>query len=185
MKKTRKRTAIDESSCYIDKSLDTIYIVGDITHRLASKFRRYVRYLERQGTLKIIVEINSPGGDIEAGLMMVDTINLCKAKVVTRATGQAASMASVLLACGHEREALPMSSIMVHQGTFSMRARAEEIDNEINEAKRVEDLCWKLMDERSNRVAGFWRQLCGGKNLYLTAEQCLSYGLIDKICKKE
>lgn len=185
-KSTRKSATNDDNYCVVDRKLNTIYLSGDVTHKMASKFRRAVCALEDATNGKdIIVEINSPGGDIEAGLMMIDTMDLCKSVIITRATGQAASMGSMLLACGKRREALPSASIMVHQGTFSFRVRAEELDNETAECRRVEDLCWAMLDQRTHKDSGYWKKLCGGKNLYLTADQALRENLIDSICGKK
>jgi ATP-dependent Clp protease protease subunit len=132
----------------------------------------------------ITLELNSPGGDIEAGLLIIDTIKLCKRKVVVRATGIAQSMATVILACGHIREALPNCSIMVHQGTYWFKERYHDLDNEVSEVKRLEALCLKLMDEHTKKAPGYWENKCGVRNLYLTADIALREGLIDKICSK-
>lgn len=173
----------EDSNCYVDKKLNTIYISGEITGKIASIFRRYVRAMEKVNK-HIILEINSPGGDIQAGLMIIDTIKLCKRKVVVRATGEAMSMACVILACGDIREALPSCTIMAHQGTYWMREQYHNLDNECNEAKRLEKLCLKLMDEHTKKESGYWENMCGTKNFYLTADIAIREGLIDKICTK-
>lgn len=172
---------MDESTCIVDKVLRTIYIAGDITLKQASRFRRTFRTLEGSSD-PITVEINSLGGDVEAGFMIMDTIRLSDCKVITRATGVAMSMGSMILVVGDERESLPSASIMVHQGSFSLSAKAEDLDNETDELKRIESLCWQIMDDQTGKPLGFWKHFCGGKNKYLTADKALAEGLIHKIC---
>lgn len=180
----RRRLKDDEdSNCYVDKKLNTIYVSGEITSKIASNFRRHLRAMEKVNK-HIVLELNSPGGDIQAGLMIIDTIKLCKRKVVVRVTGEAMSMACVILACGDIREALPNSSIMAHQGTYWVKERFHDLDNEIEEVKRLEKLCLKLMDEHTNKESGYWEKVCGTKNLYITADMALREGLIDRICTK-
>jgi ATP-dependent Clp protease protease subunit len=175
----RSRSA-EDSGCFIDRKLSTIYITGEINQRMASLFRKYFRSLEAVKA-EIIIEINSPGGDIQAGLAIVDTIRLCKKSVVTRVTGEAMSMGSVILAVGKKREALELSSIMVHQGSFSLHARADEIETEVKELQRLETLCWAILDSRCGKPSGYWEKLCNRKNKYLSAAQAKAEGLVDEV----
>lgn len=179
----RKAKDDEDSNCYVDKKLNTIYISGDITAKIASVFRRHMRSMEKVNK-HIILEINSPGGDIEAGLMIIDTIKLCKRKVLVRATGVAMSMACVILACGDIREALPNTILMAHQGTYWFHERYHDIENEVTYAKTLELKCLELMDKHTKKEPGYWENLCGTKNLYLTADIALREGLIDRICSK-
>lgn len=185
--KTRRRAVEhEENSCFVDKASRTIYVVGEITQKLSSKFRRYIRAIASTPpvTGDVTVEINSPGGDIEAGLMMIDTVNEIKARgvrVVTRATGQAASMGSMLLVSGSRREALPNSSIMIHEGTFWFRARSGEIDYEVAEARRLEEVCWGILDSATGKQPGYWKTMCHGHNLYLSPPEAKNLGVIDAI----
>lgn len=177
----RKRTrSTEENVCLLDRKLSTIYVIGEITQRMASTFRKHIRSLEQTAS-NIVVEINSGGGDVEAGLAMVDSIRLCSKPVTTRAAGQAMSMASVLLAVGKKREALRLSTVMVHQASFAVAARADEIETEVKELMRLETLCWAILDDRCGKPTGHWEKLCGRKNKYLSAEQAKAEGLIDEV----
>ncbi len=179
----RKLKDAEDSNCYVDRKLNTIYISGDITSKIASTFRRHLRSMEKINK-HIILELNSQGGDILAGLLIIDTMKLCKRKVLVRATGEAMSMACVILACGDIREALPSTSIMAHQGTYRLIERFHDLDNELGEVKRLEKLCLSLMDKHTKKEPGYWENLCGTKNLYITADIALREGLIDRICSK-
>lgn len=180
----RKHSTEDSSTCMVDRANRTLFIAGEITQKLASKFRRLFRQLELIDTsTPIWVEINSPGGDIEAGFLIMDTIMLSQCDVVTRATGIAMSMGAMILIAGDQREALPLASIMVHQGRFSMHGRADEIDAEMKECMRVEELCWAILDKQTGKQAGYWKNLCGCKNKYFDAAAALSEDLIHRICQ--
>lgn len=182
------RRSKGEDDCYsrLDKVSSTITIVGEITPKIASDFRQQLRTLERlKKTNTITVEINTPGGDIEAGFMMVDSIELCAKSVTTRVTGNAFSMGSLILASGHTREALPNSSVMIHQGTYTFRTVHDELRNEQAECERIEKLCNDFLDAKTGQPSGYWEKRHGGKNLYLTAQQALDEKLIHTIVKRK
>lgn len=169
----------------MDKTLGTIYLVGEVTHRQASQFRQQLRTLERMKRVTSVqIEINSPGGDIEAGFMIVDSIELCKKPVTTRVTGAAMSMAALIAASGMRREALPHATVMIHQGVYYFKGAYDEIDIEVSELKRTEKVCNEWLDKRTGKDAGYWETRCAGKNLYLTAEQAITENLIDAVVKK-
>lgn len=180
--KSRKDSS-KESACYIDRGLNTLYLAGEVTQQMASKFRKLFRSLDKPGVDHVTVEINTPGGDEHAGFLIMDTIMTSKCTVTTRATGQTMSMGTMILLVGDTREALPYTTLMVHQGTFYLRSRMEDADNEMNELKRNEELCWSLMDIKTNKPPGYWKSLCAGKNKYLNAREALEHGLIDQICE--
>lgn len=180
-----RRATYEESFASLDKALGTIYIVGEITARLASQFRQHLRTLERIKRISTIqVEINSIGGDVEAGLLIIDSIELCKKPVTTRACGQAMSMAAVILVSGTHREALPNSVIMCHQATLSVAGRYEEIDLEVGYSKHLEDVCNEYLDRKTGQEAGYWAKRHGGRNLYLSAQEAVNERLIHSIVKK-
>lgn len=183
MTKKRKKAETD-STCYVDKTTRTLTISGDIALAMASKFRRLFKQLEHAGTDPITVEINTGGGDEYAGMLIMDTIMLSKCKVITRATGMAMSMGACILLAGDKRECLPMSSIMVHQGTWYLVTRAEEAVIEQAELARWEERLWDLFDDRTGHERGFWKSFCAGKNKYLDAKEAVELKLVDKIVGK-
>lgn len=185
IKPKRRTKADDDSYSTMDRTLGTIYLVGEVTQKQSSQFRQQIRTLERlKRVTSIVVEINSPGGDIEAGMMIIDSIELCKKPVTTRVTGQAMSMGALILAAGAQREALPHASIMVHQGSYRISAPYDEVETESAEIKRIEKLCNAFMDSRTGKEPGYWEKRYNGKNLYLTAEEALAENLIQTILRK-
>lgn len=181
-KSTQRNRLVEDSYCFLDRASSTISIVGEINQRVASSFRRCMRVLERKAH-PITVEINSHGGDIEAGLVIIDTMTLCRRRVTTRVTGQACSMAALVLASGDRREALPSATAMVHYGSYSFAARYDEMQTEVAEAVRLEKLCAKILDEATGKKSGYWEKKSKSGNLYMTAEVALTEGLIDRILK--
>lgn len=182
----RRSKAEDDSYARLDKGLGTISLMGEITQKVASDFRQHLRTLERlQRHKTIVVELNTPGGDIEAGFAIIDSIELCAKPVTTRVAGIAFSMGSLILASGHNRESLPNSSVMVHQGTYRFFTAYDEIDVESAECKRVEKLCNDFLDRRTGQPSGYWEKRHGGKNLYLTPEQALEEKLIHLILRRK
>lgn len=182
----RRSKAEEESYARMDKALGTVCIMGEITQKVASDFRQQLRTLERlKRHSHLTVEINTPGGDIEAGFMMIDSIELCSKPVTTRVTGVAFSMGSLILAAGHTREALPNSSVMVHQGSYRFNATFDEIETEAAECKRIEKLCNDYLDLRTEQPPGYWEKRHGGRNLYLTADQALAEKLVHTILKRK
>ncbi len=182
--KQKIRKAEADSACHVDKEARVITISGDIALPMASKFRRVFKALEREAPTDIHVEINTPGGDEYAGMLIVDTIMLSRCPVITRATGMTMSMGACILAAGTTRECLPMTSIMVHQGSCRVYARLEEFPGELSELLRWEERLWQILDERTGHEAGFWKALCAGRNKYLDAKEALELRLIDRICTK-
>jgi ATP-dependent Clp protease protease subunit len=185
-KRKNASTVAEESYSYLDKTLGTISLVGEVTLKMASVFRQQLKTLER---LKkhhvIVVEINSPGGDVEAGLLIADTIQGCTKPVTTRVTGIAKSMGGVILMAGSQREALPNSVIMFHQAAFEISATYEQLDGEIAYNKSLEQTCNELVDRQSGKEPGYWEKRCGGKNLYFNAAQALQENLIHTITTRK
>ena len=174
----------EEFICIADRKLRTIYISGEICPAMASKFRKILRSMD-DGTNQIIVEINSPGGHMEAGLMMADSVELAASPVTTRVTGEACSMAAVLLVCGKKREALPASTVMIHQGKFWLGGITDgTLRTEVSELERIAALVWKRLDERTGKNVGYWKEACGHQNIYLDPVKALELNVIDSIVSK-
>lgn len=177
----------DSAKVWVDLKARTIYIAGDIDPKMASKFRRMFHQIERdadRASEDITVEINSFGGDESAGMLIMDTIMNSQAEVITRATGVAMSMGACILSSGDIREMLPLSAVMIHQGSFRLSGRVEEAKNELREILRWEERLWDILDDRTKKARGFWKTKCAGRNLYLTAEKALKLGLIHRIARR-
>ena len=144
-------------------------------------------FLEGQDPEKdISLYINSPGGSITDGMAIYDTMNYIKCDVSTICMGMAASMASFLLAAGAKgkRYALPNSEIMIHQplgGTG--RAQASDIEIHAKHIIKIKEKMNKMYSEMTGQPIEVIEKDTDRDN-FMTAEQALEYGLIDKVIDK-
>lgn len=183
MIKRKAKVSDEDSSCSVDKDLRTIYISGDITRKLSSRFRKIFRSMQHESSEPIVVEINSPGGDVDAGHMIVDTILLSNNCVITRVTGEASSMGAMILAAGDLRQALPRSTIMVHAIRWRLDVTETQLKTEIDSIENTNTTFWDLIDSQTEQDAGYWKTLCGGMDKYLTPREALKHNLIHEICE--
>jgi len=163
-----------------------IFLDGEINDAVASLVVAQLLFLESEDPDKDInIYINSPGGVITAGMAIYDTMNYIKPDVCTICVGMAASMAAFLLSSGAKgkRYALPNSEVMIHQPLGGTQGQASDI-------KIAADHIIKLRD-RLNRIIA---NNCGqplkkverdtDRDNYLSAQEALEYGLIDKVVEK-
>lgn len=161
-----------------------VYIYGEITSLMAYEVCGRLKYLDYLDSEKdIILEINSPGGEVYSGLAIIDTINCIKAHVKVVVSGMAASMAALITACCSKgkRYALPHSMIMIHQplgGTGLAQASDIAIyANNISKTKRMlNELLAKATGQSVKTIAKDT-----DRDYYLNAEEAIKYGIIDKI----
>ena len=144
-------------------------------------------FLEGQDPEKdISLYINSPGGSITDGMAIFDTMNYIKCDVSTICIGMAASMGSFLLAAGAKgkRYALPNSEIMIHQPSGGTgRAQASDIDIAAKHIIRIKERMNRLYSDMTGQPVDVIEKDTDRDN-YMTAEEALAYGLIDKVIDK-
>ena len=132
--------------------------------------------------------INSPGGSIIDGMAIVDTMNYIKCPVSTICVGMAASMGSVLLACGEKgkRFATPNSEILIHQpliGGGGLSGQTTDIKIHTDHLVKTREKMNKLLSEKTGQsIDKIWADT--ERDNYMTAEEALKYGLIDGILDK-
>ena len=134
----------------------------------------------------IMLYINSPGGVITAGMAIYDTMNLIKADVQTICLGEAASMGSFLLSSGAKgkRMALPSARIMIHQPLGGAQGQATDIELEAKEILRMKDMLTGILSENSGQDLEKVKKDCE-RDYYMSAEEAVKYGLIDKVITVE
>lgn len=129
---------------------------------------------------RILVMIDSPGGSVEVLASVIGTIKISKTPIWTCCYCTAYSAAADLLACGHKRFALPMTSMMFHAGSACYQGS----QNDINKAKKFYDSMGKrVTDEvnaRTNFDTKFLRKL-KTDDMYMNEEDALNYGVIDEV----
>ncbi|MBN1486793.1 MAG: ATP-dependent Clp protease proteolytic subunit [Anaerolineae bacterium] len=160
-----------------------IFLGTPIDAQVANLIVAQLLFLDREDSERdISVYINSPGGEITAGLAIYDTLQLISSPVSTIAVGRAASMATVLLTAGSKgrRYSLPHATIHLHQPLGGVQGQASDIEIAAREILRMRDLLNKILlkhtgldQERIDRFTD--------RDFYMTAEQAVEYGLIDKV----
>ena len=157
--------------------------VNDVT---ASLVVAQLLYLEAQDADKeISLYINSPGGSISSGMAIYDTMNFIKCDVSTICIGMAASMGAFLLATGTKgkRIALPNSEIMIHQPLGGMQGQATDIKIHADHILRIKDKMNRILAENTGKPLKTIEKDTERDN-FMTAQEALEYGLIDKIYEK-
>lgn len=140
-------------------------------------------YLEGQDPEKdISLYINSPGGVITDGMAIYDTMQYIKCDVSTICIGMAASMGAFLLAAGAKgkRFALPNSEIMIHQPSGGAQGQATDISIHANHILRVKDKLNQILSECTGQPLEVVKRDTERDN-FMTAQEALEYGLIDKV----
>ncbi len=166
----------------------TIYINDTITSTMSALFNLALLDMEaRDCKSEITVYINSPGGEVTAGMSMIDTMMTIQSDVRTVCVGQASSMGALILMAGTKgkREILPHSYVLIHQilgGTGSMMQAADiEIYAE-NISKRKKEL-FLFMAEMTGRSVEKIEHDCD-RNYTLSASEAVEYGIVDAVIGK-
>ena len=143
-------------------------------------------YLEGQDSTKdITLYINSPGGSVTDGLSIYDTMQYIKCDVSTICMGMAASMGAFLLSAGTKgkRYALPNADIMIHQPSGGARGQATDIEIHANHILRTKKKLNEILAQNTGQPFEVIARDTERDN-FMTAQQALEYGLIDKVLDK-
>ena len=168
---------------------DRIIMLSDqVNDATASVVVAQLLYLESQDTEKdISLYINSPGGSVTAGMAIFDTMNYIKCDVSTICIGMAASMGAFLLSAGAKgkRFALPNSEIMIHQPLIGGGLGGQQTDIMIHakNLERTRDRMEAILAGNTGKTVEEIHLACERDN-YMTAQEALDFGLIDKVITK-
>ncbi len=160
-----------------------IFLGTEIDDDVANSIVAQMLLLDSENPEKdIMLYINSPGGSVTAGFAIYDTMQHIRADVQTICLGQAASMGAFLLSSGAKgkRMALPNSRIMIHQPLGGARGQATDIELEAKEILRMKDLLIGIMAENAGQPVDKVKVDCE-RDHYLSAQESVEYGLIDKV----
>ena len=164
-----------------------IFIADEISDDLSSIVMAQMLLLESEDPKKdIMLYINSPGGSISAGMAIYDTMQYIKCDVQTICMGMAASMGAFLLAGGTKgkRFALPNSEILIHQPLMhGLGGQATEIEIAANQIIKTKK---KMNEMRANFTGKDYETLVKAtdRDNWMTAQEALDFGLIDKVIDK-
>ena len=163
-----------------------IMLTEEVNNVTASLIVAQLRYLEGQDSTKdISLYINSPGGSVTDGMAIYDTMQYIKCDVSTICMGMAASMGAFLLSAGTKgkRFALPNADIMIHQPSGGAQGQATDImihaDHIIQTKKKLNTILSENTGQPYDVIARDTE-----RDNFMTAQQALEYGLIDKVITK-
>ncbi|WP_062229279.1 ATP-dependent Clp protease proteolytic subunit [Aureimonas frigidaquae] len=160
-----------------------IFVTGPIEDSMATLVCAQLLFLEAENPKKeISLYINSPGGVVTSGMAIYDTMQFIKPAVATLCIGQAASMGSLLLCAGHKdmRFATPNARIMVHQPSGGFSGQASDIERHAQDIIKLKRRLNEVYVQHTGQdYETIERTL--DRDHFMTAEEALSFGLIDKV----
>lgn len=160
-----------------------IFLVGPIEDHMANLVVAQLLFLESESADKDIhLYINSPGGTVNSGLAIYDTMQFVKPDVNTVCVGQAASMGALILAGGakDKRMALPHARMMIHQPMGGAQGQASDIDIQAREILRLRERLNEIMVKHTGKSMKTINRDTD-RDYFMDTKEALEYGLIDKI----
>ena len=160
-----------------------IFLSEEVNDTTASLVVAQMLYLEAQDPDKDIqFYINSPGGSVTAGMAIYDTMQYIKCDVATITIGMAASMGAFLLSAGTKgkRMALPNAEIMIHQPSAGTQGQITDMAIHLKRLQVIKERMNKIMAENTGRSIEEVTAACERDN-FMSAEEALAFGLIDKV----
>ena len=168
--------------------MDRIIFLGtEVNDYTANVIQAQLLYLDSVDSERDInIYLNTPGGSVYAGLGIYDTMQFIGSRVATICTGMAASMGAVLLVAGEKgmRAALPHSRVMIHQPLGGIQGQASDIEITAREILKLKDELYQIISDHSGQTIDKIRQ-DADRDYWLTANEALAYGLIDKVYSKK
>ena len=168
--------------------MDRIIFLGTpIDDYVANVIQAQLLFLDTTDPGKdISIYINSPGGSVQAGLGIYDTMQFINSDVATICTGMAASMAAVLLVAGEKgkRSALKHSRVMIHQPMGGMHGQASDMEINYKQIMILRDELYQIISEHSGQP--FEKIMKDSdRDYWMTSAEALDYGMIDRLLIKE
>ena len=163
-----------------------IFLGEEVSDVSANLVVAQMLFLESEDPSKDIhLYINSPGGSVTAGMAIYDTMQYIKCDVSTICVGMAASMGAFLLAGGAKgkRMALPNAEILIHQPLGGAQGQASDIQIAAEHIMRTKEKMNKILAQNTGKDIEVVRADCDRDN-WMTAEEALEYGLIDRVIDK-
>jgi len=163
-----------------------IWVAGGVDDHMSTIVQAQLMFLDSIDSNDITMHIDSPGGSVKSGLSMVDVMDYIKSDIRTINTGMAASMGSVLLGAGTKgkRGSLRFSQTMLHQSSGGAGGNIQDARITFQEWEKVNNILFNLLGGYCGKST---EQVLNdaSRDLWLDAEQALSYGIIDEIVGKK
>ena len=163
-----------------------IFLTGEVNDDVGNLICAQLLFLESENPKKdIYFYINSPGGVVTSGMAILDTMNYIRCEVSTMVIGQAASMGSLLLCAGAKgkRYALPNARVMIHQPSGGAKGQATDIEIAAREIIKLRLRLNEIYSQQTGQPLKRVQEAVERDN-FMSAEEALTFGLIDQILQK-
>ena len=164
-----------------------IFLSGGIDDNLANTIIAQLLFLEAEDPEKdIFLYVNTPGGHVHSGMAIVDVMNYIKPDIHTICVGMAASMGSIILACGQKgkRAMLENSEVMIHQPLGGAEGQATDIEISARHILMTKEKLRNILAEKTgNTISQIEKDM--DRDFWLTSEEAKKYGIVDKIFKSK
>jgi len=163
-----------------------IWVAGGVDDHMSTIVQAQLMFLDSLDNNDITMHIDSPGGSVKSGLSIVDVMDYITSDIRTINTGMAASMGSVLLGAGTKgkRGSLRFSQTMLHQSSGGAGGNIQDARITFQEWEKVNNILFELLGEYCGKTAEQVKN-DATRDLWLNAEDALTYGIIDEIVKKK
>ena len=161
---------------------NTMYLTYEIEQdTLYAVMTRFDNFIQHNPNSDINLNIASYGGDVYSMLGIIDYFKTLPVKVNTHCVGACMSAAAVILACGTgERTMTENSTVMVHEGSAFEAGKTSDVLKGADHLKKLQSNINRIMADVTSKDQEFWERV-SQHDTYLTAEECLDYGIVDKI----
>lgn len=162
-----------------------VFLGGPIDDTVANLIVAQLLFLESEDPKKdVFLYVNSPGGHVDAGLAIVDTMNYIKPPVATVCVGMAASMGSVILSNGAKgkRYILPNAEVMIHQPWGGAQGQASDIEITARHILQIRDRLNKILAKNTGQKLDKIEKDTD-RDFFMTADEAKKYGVVDEIFK--
>lgn len=161
-----------------------LWVAGPVDDRMSTVVQAQLMFLDSSDKTDITMHIDSPGGSVKSGLSMVDVMEFISCDIRTVNTGMAASMGSVLLGAGTKgkRSSLRFSKTMLHQTSGGAGGNIQDARINMIEWEKTNKILFDLLGSYCGKTAE-QVTLDATRDLWLSADEALEYGIIDEIVK--
>lgn len=165
-----------------------IFFGGPVTDPVANVVIAQLLFLENLDSKKdITMYLNSPGGSVQAGLGIYDTMNMISPDVVTVNVGMSASMGAVLLSSGQKgkRYTLKHSRTMIHQPLGGTQGKATDMEIQMEEMKKLRKELYDILSINTGKSFEQIEKDCNNGDKWFTGQEAVEYGLVDEVVTKK
>jgi len=166
----------------INLGSNTMYLTYEIdTDQLYAVMTRFDNFIKYNKDKDINLVLSSYGGDVYAMLGTIDYFKTLPVKVNTHCVGACMSAAAVILACGTGKRTMSRNStVMVHEGSAFEVGKTSDVLKGADHLKKLQSNINRILGDVTKKDQDFWEEV-SKQDTYLTADECLEYGIIDEI----